>query len=234
MEITLKKSWQAVTVKEYLLYKDILDDPNISDFEKCVDVCVLFSDKSKDELLPLPVGSVRTMFDALDFLTEVPKVELKEFYSIGRTKYRLISNIKDLTAGQFIDLVHHTKDESKIIYNVAEICSIFLMPIIEYKGAKTTDKIKTEKYLETPAEETIENLIENMLITEALSISNFFIALSYLYTGSTKLYLEETSLQTKKQALKILRENTLTQKETKKVKSLVENGSTKNGVGLQP
>jgi hypothetical protein len=207
IEITLKTSWETVSIKDYMAYTMILEDKNTSEFEKTLDILGLMCGMSRENLMPMPARDIMPLFSKLTFLSEKPKSDVKEFYDIGGIKYKLISDVRQMTAGQFIDLSHYTKDPNLIIDNLHLICATLMLPVKQYRGKKFMDKIETERYLETPIAVTSENLYENMPIQEAIGISNFFTCLYSLFTEIMRLYSKEMSQKRLKLALETLKQS---------------------------
>lgn len=204
MELILNQSWDLVSIEDYVNYTLILEDKKITDFRKQVEILALLAGKTYDDLKNIAASQIIPHFNALTFLLKRPTGDIKEFYEIGGKKYRLDMRIEKISAGQFIDLTHYTKDKNLTLDNLHLICATLLRPVRPFKGKKQLDKIEVEEYLETPLEETSENLFQNMPITEALGISNFFTLVLGLYFRSIRVSLKEQTLKIAQQALKIL------------------------------
>lgn len=224
MQLTIKTSWDAVTICDYMNYKNALDNPNTTDFEKKLDVLAILCHITREELMDLPASQIVPLFNKMEFLTKPPTAEVEPYYEIAGKKFKLIMDVTQLTAGQFIDLSHYTKDPAFIIDNLHAICAILLLPVKPYRGKK--DIIPTEKYGETPIGEIAEFLYENMPIKEALGISNFFTCLYNLFMQITKRYLEQERTKLLNKASKMLSKNTMNQLSP-------ETGSRKSGNGLR-
>lgn len=139
------------------------------------------------------VPEIQELFERLDFLKHPSDTPLREFYQIGGKRYKFVGNLTELTTGQFIDLDAQTKEPTAIVDNLHIICAIFLLPIIpktpiqrliEKMGLKKFRSL--EHYLETPLQETAENLYQNMPYALANSIGLFFCVLGQIYTAITK------------------------------------------------
>ncbi len=87
-----------------------------------------------------------------------------------------------------------------------------------------------EKYMQTPLEETAENIFNNMPITQAFGISVFFYLLFTSFLQVTQHYLGSTAMNQLKSISTML--ETQEQKEMmKKILKKAETGLTQNGVG---
>lgn len=213
-----------ITIKDYMNYKCALENPNTTDFEKHIEILAMLCGLQRSDLMQLPARQITPLFNSMEFLKKQPTSEVKEFYEIAGKKYKLIMDVNKLTAGQFIDLSHYTKDPELIIDNLHLVCSVLMLPVIPYRGKKNVDIVRTEKYLETPIDETSEFLYNNMPITEALGISNFFTFLFDVFIQITKHYLEQERTKQLNRASKMLSEAM-----TASLKP--ETGSTINGNG---
>jgi hypothetical protein len=221
MELILKTSWAGVTIKDYMNYKCILEDRNTTDFEKQLDILALLLSVDRKEMMSWPANQVTPLFDKMKFLTVKPYSKVEPYYDINGRKFELIMDVNKLTAGQFIDLSHYTKDQELVIDNLHLICSTLLLPIGKYKGKHNP---KPDKYDSEKIGDISEFLYEHMPISEALGISNFFTFLFDLFTEITKLYLEAERTKQLSRASKMLKQSTMT---------LVQQatGSRKSGIG---
>lgn len=96
-----------------------------------------------------------------------------------------------------------------------------------------TNDLPVEKYLQTPQEETAENIFNNMKVSEAMGIAVFFYL---LYMVSLKITEDYLGLELKNQLLSIYPQlETQKQKEMlKEIMEKVEIGFRTNTNGLQP
>lgn len=255
MELTLgAKSWNDITVEFFFMLKAIEEDLNLSAIQKQVKTLSYLSGQPEVEILKLK--DISEYFEKeLAFLrTEVGKGDLKEFYYINDKKYKLIRQINDLTAGQFIDLQTYVKNGDNTLDNLHLILTVFLIPVkdltpkevINNKVHSLLSRIKSgkrlikslkwkykegipENYMKTPVAVTSEELYQHMKITDAMSIMVFFCLLWECFAITMETYLEETK---RKQLAKVSQTlNSLPQtEEVNKIKSKIH--SLQNGAGL--
>lgn len=223
----IKDSWSKVTIADYMRIYE-LQNSKLNILEKQVKILAVLANVPDKNFNELPIAAIGKLFAPLQFLSTVPKAELKQVYEIGNRKYKLVKDAKDLTTGQMIDLLHYTKerDEESLISNLHLILTTVLLPCKQirlYTGAKVKDP-KTEKYLETSYEETALNFLENMNIEDALSISLFFCRVSTISSLAIKTYLEQETRQSLKSLLKSSNNPTI----------LAELISRQSGSGLLP
>lgn len=224
MNLQLTTSWAGITIEKYFNYKNALENPNTTDFEKNLDILAILCDIDRSDLMSLPANQIVPLFDKMEFLTEHPHSATREYYDIGGRKFKFCARVQDLTAGQFIDLSNYTKDPNLTLDYLHNICAVLLLPVKQYRGRKVTREY-AEKYGETPHDELSEFLYKNMTIPEAIGISNFFTLLYELFTEITKRFL----------AQKMTKQLTLTSKMlSKAMTESLKTGSTKNGNGSQP
>jgi hypothetical protein len=203
MELTLKTSWEGVTIKEYMLYLGALHNPNTSDFEKQLDILAVMCGISREDLMPLPANQILPLFNRLTFLTIPPTADVRPYYDISGRKFKFCMDVKELTAGQFIDITNYTRDPDLILDNLNAICAVLLLPVKPYKGKRLEPPC--EKYGETPLQEIADYLYEHMPIQEAMGISNFFGFLYSVFTEITRLYLEAEQTKQLNKASKMLK-----------------------------
>ena len=221
MQLNLITSWDAITIEKYFTYQQHLTNENTSDFEKQINILSLLLGIDKATMDELPASQVVPLFDKMEFLTKQPYAEPRTYYDIGGNKYFLQRDVMKITAGQFIDLTHYTKDPSGILENIHNICAVLLLPVKPYRGKQIPP---VEKYGESDVIERAEFLYNHMSIGEAMGISGFFTMLYSLFIEITKRYLETEKTKQLNLASKMLSRATLQQLET---------GSKKNGSGLQ-
>lgn len=149
----------------------------MNDFEKDLEIVLLLSDMSRQELTELPITELKEILKELDFLDSIPEGEVRDFYKVGKKKYKLTKRVEDINSGQFIDLMELVKDKEQINNRLHEIMAVLLLPVKKRRWWQIFGNSTPEKYLHTPFEHTALQL-HDMGIVDALAISNFFFALS--------------------------------------------------------
>lgn len=206
MELNIRTAWETLTLNEYLEYQEILQASGTTEFTKQLEVLALLANVPSDSIRTLPAREITQAFQHLEFLTEEPKlVGIRKEYLIGNKRYRLYDRIEEITAGQFLDLSNYCQEPYPkiLLANTANILATLLLPIVPEEdiagnGIVARRKVPlTEKYLQTPRHETVQNVLNEFPVTEALSIAGFFIVLLLSYTAVTKKYSEEQQAQSK-------------------------------------
>ena len=77
-----------VSVSQYWDYMEIIESPNINDFDKRVRILVLFAGVPNNHFDEQTPKEVEHLFKSLEFLQTAPVADLKEYYQIGKVKYR--------------------------------------------------------------------------------------------------------------------------------------------------
>lgn len=217
--INIKSSWNDITIKDFIQIQQIKNS-EIDEIDKEFEILSILTGKQISELEQLPILEWKQLKQNFNFLfTEIPKTDkFPDTLNINGINYKVIKNIPELKAGQGIDLINYTKDNTKIIQNLHKICSVVLLP-------KNKRGI-VEKYGQTSFDITQKNLYENMKIIDALSIGFFFITLYNCLLEITKDYLNQEIPKNLKLASKILKQKKIPL--TKEMKLVLK----KNGDGL--
>lgn len=227
---SIKNSWDEVTVSEFYQIKDITENVNLNDLEKELKIICVLGDAKEDFINQLSLSEAKEFISSLSFMQTPMNGKVEDFYYVGDRQYKLTKEMKNLTAGQFIDLSHYTKDKNSMEDNIPTIISILLIPI---KKTTKTGKIKLETYLETPLDITVNNIIDNMKITEANGISVFFYLLFNCFLECIQFYLELNQTNQLRSGLKMLKENGKDNKATMDLMKMLQisTGLQINGAG---
>lgn len=157
------KNWQQITIEIYDKIRDL--DVDIKSEEEALDVNVkllsILCDVSEDEIINLPLTEFTILVGKTDFLKEMPKYTVEQYYEIGKGRvYEVQMNLREMTTAQFIDFQTLIKNQEK---NTANILACFMLP-------------KGKKYAEDyDVIEVAEYLYKNMSIATARSVMFFFI-----------------------------------------------------------
>jgi hypothetical protein len=239
-ELKIKDSWDRVTISDFMMIEEINQDANLNSLEKMIKILSVLSGVNDSFFNKFLVTDLTQLFEKVDFLKTPPNAQLKDFYVIGGKKYKFIKRYADLSTGQHIDLDHFTKDRTGIIDNLHTICAIFLLPVVEKKLLqRAVEKLglkkyrNTENYMETPLQETSENIFNHMLYGDANAISLFFCVVGQLYTANIRDYLAQmTKSQLQEASTKLSKVST----NNKKIESSLQRAKDKiailqSGVG---
>lgn len=228
----IKKSWKEVTVKEFFLLAEIEKSKTLSVVEKKINILSVLSDKPTSEWKKEKYDDIQKIFETdLSFIKTQIGAELQDYYFVNGKKYKLIRQISDLQADQFIDLLGYTEGKDNVLDSLHLILTVFLMPIKELTpkqriynnlysritrfkiGKKLADTFNwkynegiPETYKETDVNITSEEIYNYMPIEQARSITVFFCVLKSAFWIYMVLFLEEKKMKTLQSALKNLKQ----------------------------
>lgn len=249
-----KNTWDEITLAEFFLLDEIRTNTNLSLVERNLQTLAVLSGKNQSDFLKFNNEEIKEVLDKeLNFLKTEITGDLQDYYTIAGKKYKLIKNLDEFTAGQFIDLMTYTKDKSLIMDNLHLTLTVFLIPTIDlspketlfnkayeyltrYKiGQRLAQKWhikpyeeKPENYLQTPASVSSEIFYNHFKISDAVALSVFFCLLGTLYAVTTKHYLLEKLEKQLSLASKTLENQPM----TPEIQNLLNQMDTlKNGLG---
>lgn len=156
-------NYNSLTIKKYLDIKEVLE-MNIEEIDKQVSLIAILSDMDENDVYNLPLPEFQELNKKTEFLNELPQTRNypKTKYKLGGLELETVLDMRDVTAGQYIDYQTFVKDTDKYL---VELLSVFLVP----KGKKYNDGYDILE---------VQNAIrENLSIVEAISMSAFFLML---------------------------------------------------------
>lgn len=184
------KDWKSISVKKYYDILEILNDKLGDDIDKNIRLITLLSEEDEDDILNLPINEFEKLAKDLEFLKQMPNVDIRTEYEINGKKYNVFTNLKKMTAGQYIDFQTYQKDYQK---NMKYILSIFLIP-------------QGKEYGDYDIDEVAEEIYNNLSILDAHSITLFFSLQFQALTKAIVIYLiKQMKKQMKKAKTKIMK-----------------------------
>lgn len=165
--------YEKMSIGKFQETREILK--SIEDFNELkIELVAILNDMETDDVLDLPLTTFHHLLQGIGFLFEEPKKrQVLTKYNVGGVELETMTDIHNMTAGQFIDYQTYIKDTDKYI---VEILSVFLIP----KGKKYGDYDIIE----------IQKLIkDNLSIVDAVSLSAFFLKWYQSLLMATKNYL---------------------------------------------
>ena len=169
-------NYKDLTIAKYQeLYSVNWED--MEEVDRQVTMIAILSDKTEDEILNLPLTEYTKLASQTEFLTKEPDIKRRtpNKIKINGKEYEVIKDVRDMTAGQYIDYQQYLSlnDINKYL---PYLLSCFVIP-------------KGKKYGEYNLDNIIEELKNNMSVEEALSITSFFTRKFRTSTESILLYL---------------------------------------------
>lgn len=156
-------NYNSLTIKKYLDIKEVLE-MNTEEIDKQVSLIAILADMDENDVYNLPLQEFQELNEKTAFLNELPQTRNypKTKYKLGGLELETVLDMRDVTAGQYIDYQTFVKDSDKYL---VELLSVFLVP----KGKKYNDGYDILE---------VQNAIrENLSILEAISLSAFFLIL---------------------------------------------------------
>lgn len=156
------KNWQQITIEVY--DKIIALECEVTTEEQALELNIkllsILCDVSEDEIINLPLTEFTILVGKTDFLKEMPKYTVEQYYEIGKGRvFEVQMNLREMTTAQFIDFQTFVKDKDK---NLKHLLACFLLP----KGKKYGEDYDII--------EVAEYLYKNMSIATARSVMFFF------------------------------------------------------------
>lgn len=166
-------NYKKLSIRKYIELQE-MELEGREEIDVQVNILSILNDMTEDEICDLPLDEYKKLVIASSFLKTppVPNDKIADTITINKTKYKVIKNIKKLTAGQYIDYQNYIKN--KDLKMLPYILSVFIIP----DGKKYGDNL----------ENTIED-IYNLSIIDALSLSAFFLRKCQNLTKATVIYL---------------------------------------------
>lgn len=175
-------NWTDVSLKQYNDVKDVFLNPDFSDEDRII---LLINILFGVDALKLKATELNEYVNQLKFLnTTLPKMKIKDKYRLGENWYILRRNLKDFTVAQWIDFQNFLKNGSDTD-NFPNLLSVFFIPEGE------------TEYGENYNIEGVRQDINNHLsITDAMSISSFFLTYQKALLIRSLLFIRKKTLKT--------------------------------------
>ena len=186
-------NWNDITVEIYEKIKTIEFHDNMNEVE-LLDVNVkllsILCDVNEDDIINLPLTDFSILVGKAEFLKELPKYNMYDYYEINGNVYEVHRNLRSMTTGQYIDFQNLYKDKEN---NLKNLLACFLIP----KGKKYGDGYDVM--------EVADELYKHMRIVDANSVMFFF---TLQYQALTKVILTY-SIKEMKKSLKREKDETM-------------------------
>lgn len=173
--ITLKNSWEGVTLQEFEQIEQILVSDIPEDY-KLVNLLAVLSGESPSLFENLPISTFTSLVPKVMFVTqELPQVKVRDNYIINDHRYKLDANIPSITTAQYIDYQTYMKEPQ---IDLQKVISVFLIP----EGHKYNDGYDMSEVLSD---------IHQMKIVDVKAIGFFIQKQSALFILATRSYLQK-------------------------------------------
>lgn len=181
------KNWKEITIEVYDKIRAL--ECEVTTEEQALDLNIkllsILCDVEEDELMNLPLTEFTILVGKTEFLKEMPKYTVEQYYEIGKGRvFEVQMNLRAMTTAQFIDFQTFVKDKDK---NLKNLLACFMLP----KGKKYGEDYDII--------EVAEYLYKNMSIATARSVMFFF---TLQYQALQKVMLNYSIREVKKQMKK--------------------------------
>ena len=229
INITIPESWQDVTLQQYLKFYNAMKPYDGAEeyTTKIVELAAYYlCNIDANTLNRLPLDTFNEIAKSIiDLIHSGKKQELVKSFQIGDTKYGFVTNLDQMTYGEYVDLVTYSKD---VYENAALMCSILYRPILEQdKG-----QYRIQDYKGTN-ENQIELFYQKLTMDIIFGALGFFLRLQKDLLNSTLTYtteamtkmMEETPTST---AAQILAENGVSTEQLQLLQEMIQQSSTQS------
>lgn len=163
MMIRVPDSWHDVTIRQFTEIMYIVENNNLSEFEKNLQIFSTLTNVSIEDAKKIDIESLNICFERMAFVKEDiedAEGDFEEVIEINDKLYEASILTSEATTGQYIDLINITNDENQIKYNIHKILACLYVP----KGEKYGDN----------KEKVEEEIYNNINIADAFSTAVFF------------------------------------------------------------
>ena len=209
-------TYYDLTIDKYLEIKEVLENAT-DDLSTEVSLLAVLNECTEDDLLDMPLDEFKRKLADLNFLSQPlnPKPQCPKTITIGKEVFESVRDVKQFTAGQYIDYQNLIKSED--FYSIIpNLLACFFIP-------KGKDYGKDYDIMEVA-----EKIKKNISIGFALDVCFFFQMQSIRSINSTLDYL---ALMTKMQIFKAKDKETKTKLKTAVEKIRELKASFNDGVG---
>ena len=229
IEIIVPENWQDVTLQQYLkFYKAMKPYEGSEDYStKIIEIAAYYLCNIDAETLnKLPIDIFNEISKALmELILSGKKQELVKSFVIGDTKYGFITNLDQMTYGEYVDLVTYSKD---VYENAALICSILYRPILDED--KTTYRIQEYKGTN---ENQIDLFYQKLTMDVIFGALSFFLRLQTDLSNSTLTYMTETMMKMMEETptstvAQILAESGVSTQQLQLLQEMIQQSSTQS------
>lgn len=170
------KSYSEMSIEKYYELRDNMSE-ELEPLDFQVRMISILSDMSEDDVLNLPLDKYAEYVVDMSFIDELPKPRnmFSSTLKINGVKYKLLKDVNNMTAGQYIDFQSYLDNKLGVEY----ILSTILIPegksYGEYDVAPVIEDIR--KYLDIQTAVSIRFFFQKKLLN---TIKRFLICLDWM------------------------------------------------------
>lgn len=205
------KSWDEITLNQYSEITDIIA-VDMDELDRQVKILSILTGETEDYILDLDLTEVKKHIRDIRFIYSVPsKAKVIQKIKIKGNRYFVNLNVRDITGGEYIDLMSLTKDKAQINSNLADIIAIFLKPINIFGYHKRSCYRKNDNGILVQTLEsrtaTAKLIKEHLKMSTVFSMSGFFLKNWEALTKATLDSIIKTNEMKKKWILKQMKKD---------------------------
>lgn len=122
--------WAKLTVGQFISLYDIEINTNLNIIEKQAKMLAIVEGKSEEEYDGYKYKDLINEYaDKLSFFDNIPETKPVDFLEVGDKRYKFCYELNEITAGQYIDILHFSGE----IMQLNKIAACFFLPM---KGKK--------------------------------------------------------------------------------------------------
>ena len=115
-------------MEQFAALQNVLKHDDLHEYEKNVAIISIMSGWSDSDVRKISLKSYTKVMKSLAFLSSAVEGKLQKYMIVNGKKYRIESDVEQLTGGQYITLMHLMKDQDKVMDNMADILALFCIP----------------------------------------------------------------------------------------------------------
>ena len=229
LNIRIPENWQDVTIQQYLKFYNAMKPYEGADNydTKIIEVAAYYlCSIDADTLNRLPLDAFNEIASSImQLILSGKKQELVKSFVLGDVKYGFVTNLDQMTYGEYVDLVTYSKDSYE---NAALLCSILYRPILE----EHKDTYRIQDYKGTD-ESQIELFYKKLTMDVVFGSLGFFLNLQADLSKSTLTYtIQEMTKMMKgtetSTAVQILEENGVSMEQLLLLQEMIQQSSTQS------
>lgn len=176
-EINIKRSWEEITIREYIIISNILSSEYLEEDQKIERLILTLTNLTQEELNQLKTSEYTKIVSALKFIKDLPTLKtVPKTLTIKDKKFVVDIKLADIVTGQYLMLQNIMKSEGSFDDRLKQVLGVFIRP-------------KDCKWGEYDFEENSEFLYNNLSIQVGYGLAVFFSTTANKLLKATQLYL---------------------------------------------
>ena len=127
----IAKSWKDVSITQFIELYDIVQDETIDKLDKSIRIFSILSGLTIDEVESMTLDAWVQAQRDVAWVNDFPKATNPRSFRLGGYLWKPRTDIRKITAGEYISITEFTKDRENIVINTPKLIALFLTP---YKG----------------------------------------------------------------------------------------------------